>query len=158
MRVYISYFYQIRYFKPWMIPVSTTKWDPKWFHNFSGRDTIFVDKNGVFNGIRSNSLAPGPRCSNLCNGKGNNCVPLNCLFLQEYRKQLNSIDFSKFIKDLESIAGYVKSFLGFDKEPIIVLIVYETPDNLCSERKPIQDWFGSHGYKLEEWNRTICEV
>lgn len=32
MKILISYFYQIRFFKPNMIPLSTAAFDPKWFH------------------------------------------------------------------------------------------------------------------------------
>ena len=35
---------------------------------------------------------------------------------------------------------------------IIVLIVYEAPNNKCSERGPLQIWFNENGVKLEEWN------
>ena len=42
-----SYFYQIRNFKPNMIPLSTALWDPKWFHKNKGHSFQFKDKNGV---------------------------------------------------------------------------------------------------------------
>ena len=32
MKLALSYFYQIRNFKHYMIPVSTAVWDPQWFH------------------------------------------------------------------------------------------------------------------------------
>ena len=36
MKIYTSYFYQIRFFKPNMIPLSTAKYDPSWFHKGLG--------------------------------------------------------------------------------------------------------------------------
>ena len=46
MKLAISYFYQIRNFKPNMIPVSTARWDPKWYHDGKGAEYNFIDKNG----------------------------------------------------------------------------------------------------------------
>ena len=31
MKIYISYFYAVRFFKPYQIPMSTAVWDPKWW-------------------------------------------------------------------------------------------------------------------------------
>lgn len=54
MKFYISYFYQIRFFKPNMIPISTAKWDPKWY---SQNGKPYIDKRGVVNGLRAPVLA-----------------------------------------------------------------------------------------------------
>ena len=53
MKIMTSYFYQIRFFKPYMIPLSTAKWDPKWFHRNQGQNYQFKDKNGewLFSGL-----------------------------------------------------------------------------------------------------------
>ena len=59
MKVYTSYFYKIRFFKPNMIPISTAIWDPKWYHQNQGSDHWFIDKNGVINGLRAPVFAPG---------------------------------------------------------------------------------------------------
>ena len=37
MKIMTSYFYAIRFFKPNMIPISTAKWDPKWYHQNKGQ-------------------------------------------------------------------------------------------------------------------------
>ena len=42
MKVRISYFYQIRNFKSNMIPMSTCISDPKWYHDFKGKNHLFV--------------------------------------------------------------------------------------------------------------------
>ena len=31
-------------------------------------------------------------------------------------------------------------------------LVYETPNNLCSERFPIQKYFKDNGVEIEEWH------
>lgn len=33
-----------------------------------------------------------------------------------------------------------------------MLLVHEAPNNPCSERKSIQDWFMAHGKEVKEWN------
>lgn len=144
MKISTSYFYQIRFFEPNMIPISTAKWDPKWF-------TEHVNKNGVVNGLRANILAPGPTCDNLCDGK-NNCTsnPMKCKFLRSYRDQLYNLDFKKLYNYLERLAEYARSLNGFSGEPHIVLIVYETPDNICSERAVIQEYFQANGVDCRE--------
>ncbi len=68
LEIATSYFYQIRFFKPSMIPVSTAVFDPKWYHNFKGQDHVFIDKRGVVNGLRIKSLMPDYTCNNLCRG------------------------------------------------------------------------------------------
>ena len=42
MNIYISYFYNIRFFPKNLIPISTAMWDPKWYHNFKSDDTVFI--------------------------------------------------------------------------------------------------------------------
>lgn len=69
MKLYTSYFYQIRFFAPNIVPVSTAVWDPKWYHNFAGQDNVFLDKRGVVNGLRAPALAPGSQLEGSCAGK-----------------------------------------------------------------------------------------
>ena len=52
MKIRISYFYQIRNFKPNMIPMSTAISDPSWFHDWKDSSYIFTDKRGILNGLR----------------------------------------------------------------------------------------------------------
>ena len=35
-------------------------------------------------------------------------------------------------------------------EPTFALIVHEAPNNPCSERTIIQQWFADHGYPIQE--------
>lgn len=139
--------------KPYMIPLSTAIWDPKWFHQNHGQDYIWKDKNGVYNGLRAPMFAPGPLCENLCRGI-ENCEtksPQDCLFLKTYRYQLNQLDFNDIIQRCESMGKKIQSIEKFFEEPVIVFLVHEAPNNLCSERRVIQEWFMAHGKKVEEW-------
>lgn len=155
MQILISYFYQIRFFKPNMIPLSTAVWDPQWFHQGKGHNYQFKDKNGVWNGIRANDFMPGAECEGLCSGPKSCSTsnPLDCPFLNTYRKQLNKLDFQNIMSRFEKLGKAVQEKEQFEEEPIIVLIVYETPTNPCSERGPIIDWFKANGYDLKEFER-----
>lgn len=149
MKIYISYFYNIRFFKPHQIPLSTAIWDPKWYHRGLGNSEVYLDKNGVINGLRIEELNPGS-----CNACGCPCKTKNyqdCWFLKTYRNGLNKINFQELYTKIETIAQGWKNTAGFNEEPEIILIVYETPDNPCSERVPIIEWFAKNGVNVEEW-------
>ena len=101
MKLALSYFYQIRNFKKFMIPVSTAVWDPKWFHDFKNKDYIFKDKNGIYNGIRFEELMPNKNCDNFCLEckEGNNLyTPQTCEFLKRYRNQIQKLDKDELFK------------------------------------------------------------
>lgn len=156
MKVYTSYFYQVRFFKPYMIPVSTARTDPKWYHANYENDHWFVDKNGVMNGLRAaEAFAPGPQLEGMCNGPDKCELSLDCAFLRGYANQLASLDFENTMTRLENLANKVKNYLGFDEEPIIVLLVHEAPQNHCSERTAIQEWFRKNGVECEELSNWL---
>ena len=133
-----------------MIPISTAVWDPKWFHNFQGHEIIFKDKNNVLNGIRYPDLSPAniaPCCP--CENKD----PTTCQFIKDYAEYLDTLDFDKVYSDLTFIGNKGKEILKFDEEPEICLMVYEKPDNPCSERKSLIEYFNKHGIPITEWNK-----
>lgn len=158
MELALSYFYQIRNFKPYMIPVSTAVWDPQWFHK-DKTTMIFKDKNNVYNGIRFDELAPGETCKDLCKGKDNCNIkkPGECLFLQNYRRQLEKLDFKNLINKCNILANNIKRIERFFQDPIIVFMVYETYTNKCSERDTILSVFNEHGLKISELKYPINE-
>lgn len=148
MKIYITYFYKVRFFKPHMIPMSTAMFDPKWFHNFKGQQHVFVDKNGVINGLRADPFVPKP----IENGCQKNCpqLPQSCNFLKYYRADLDKIELSNILDNFMRLGAKVQKELQFKEDPVIVLLVYETPTNPCSERQPIIDWFRSKGIEVTE--------
>ena len=155
MKIYTSYFYQVRFMKPYQIPLSTAKWDPKWFYDNKTQGYVWVDKNGVYNGLRAEPFAPGPLCDGLCSGK-ENCLtgsPQSCLFLKTYRYQLDQLDYQNIIARCEHMADYIQHLANFTEEPEIILLVHEAKDNPCSERRVIQEWFASHGKIVTEWEK-----
>lgn len=154
MNIYTSYFYQIRFFKPWMIPMSTAMYDPKWYHNKQGPNYVYFDKNRVLNGIRLLSFVPGHDCEDLCRGpEGCGSEPDSCEFLKRYRKQLDRIDFDAFIEWAERYCKVYKKTFKLDHEPDIILIFHETPDNPCSERVVMHQWFNDNNYPIREWSK-----
>lgn len=147
MKLALSYFYQIRFFTPNMVPFSTAMWDPKWFQK--GKD-----RRGVYTGIRIEPLVPGEECSGLCSG-ASSCrqQPGNCQFLSNYRAQLHALNCGAVIDYLEKVTSAVRTAEGFAEEPIAVIMVYEAPSNACSERGSLLEWFRENGYQIEEWQR-----
>lgn len=149
MKFMISYFANMRNFTSNMIPISTAVWDPKWFHKPD--EPIFKDRHNLYNGIKYESLVPGLQCSCLCYGP-ETCSyteQSTCPFLTKYKEQLDNLDFELVIKELTDIGNAIATHENFDN-PIIVLMVYETPTNPCSERHVLRKWFAEHGYELKE--------
>lgn len=155
LKIYTSYFYMVRFMKPYMIPLSTAKYSPKWFHQNKGQDYQWKDRNGVWNGLRAPDFSPGPICEGLCSGQSE-CLThdsTSCLFLRAYRYQLDQLDYNNIIQRCENLANKIKEIEQFNEEPIIILLVHEAPNNSCSERRVIQEWFADHGKEVKEWSK-----
>lgn len=144
MKIYTSYFAQLRNFPSNLVGVSTAMWQPKYIN--PGRD-----KNGAYWFVCP-PLQPGEECAGLCNGKCAPKHPNDCKFLQTYRKQLDRLDFRAIIARFSSIAEKIKKEERFNDVDFAIL-VYEAPNNLCSERGPIQAWFRDNGMEIEEWTK-----
>ena len=144
-----------------MIPVSTAKWDPKWFHDFTGSyDYIFKDKRGIWNGLRANILnfpeeryVENNQCGEACSLATKD--PSKCGFMTELAQYYDSLNFQDILLNLERLGNRVKENDGFVEEPVIVLIVYEVPSNKCSEREVLHKWFQKNGYNLTELSYPI---
>ena len=152
MKIYTSYFYQLRFFKPYQIPVSTAIWDPKWYHEFRDQNHIWKDKNGVWNGFRFELLNP-ESCGAVSCCPCLERKPESCEFLRSYLSGLRRQNFDSIISFLNRAAEFIKSEEGFDEEPEIMLLVHEDPGNPCSERLPLQEYFKEHGIEVSEWIR-----
>ena len=152
MQIYTSYFYQIRFFKPNMLPLSTAVWDPKWYHEFKGPGHTFVDKNGVINGMRAEPFKPGPTCDDKCRGP-ENCAtkdPNTCPFLDCYFNQLMHLPIEAVKERLRILAEKARKVNNFEGEPIFVFIVHEAIGNPCSERGALQRYFTENGIPCTE--------
>lgn len=148
MKFKITYFYMLRFLKPNQIPISTALWDPKWY-NRDGK--VYVNDKGVIFGLKCPPLSPQectPGCCP-CNSK----TPGKCKFIQEYMESLRKLNFLEIKEGLENMAKEVQGFMGFTEDPEIILVVYETPDNPCSERGSLIQWFLENNVNLEEYEK-----
>lgn len=145
--IYTSYFYQIRNFTTNMIPVSTALSDPAWYRPPAGKE-YYIDKRGIICGLRYEPLIVQRYGTKECFGEHQLC-PLwmtrdqnyQCKCMQEYYQLLYSlVDKEKMLKAFE----YCLNKFNADT---IVLIVYETPNNPCSERFALQKFFNCEELK-----------
>ena len=156
MKIYVSYFYQVRFMPINMLPLSTAVWDPAWFHAMTRDQKYkFKDKRGVWNGLRAEPFVPGEECTGLCYGP-ESCEshsPDDCAFLRRYYIQLRHLDFNEMMSRFETLGKTIQKKEGFFEEPIAALLVHEAPDNPCSERWALKKWFADNNYVLEEWHQ-----
>ena len=133
MKIVTSYFYMIRYFTPNIIPVSTALSDPAWYRPPTGKE-YFIDKNGVINGLRYEPLIVQRYGEHICPCESKDLAPA-CPTMIEYKQLLFSlVDKEKTLKAFE----YCCNKFNADT---IALMVYEAPNNPCSERAALQKFF-----------------
>lgn len=154
MKVRISYFYQIRNFKTNMIPMSTALSDPAWYHDWKDADYVFKDKRGILNGLRLRPIIVQQtegehHCP--CEDKD----PTKCPFVKTYEQNLELIDFEKMMKGIEEFCKDYCRTEQITEEPIAVLMVYEAPNNPCSERHSLIKYFNKHGVDCKELDYPI---
>ena len=147
MQIYTSYFYQIRFFPPSLVPLSTAVWPPKYFGT---PYTCHKDNRGVIIGLDIPPFKPGKSCENLCNGNCAIKAPNNCKFLKTYYQQLLQLNYEEIMEKFNNLAEKIKKKENLN-DIDFALMVYETPTNLCSERAMIQRWFQIHDYPIIEW-------
>lgn len=142
MKLYTSYFAQLRKFPRNLVGLSTAHWNPKW-------RPMGKDKRGVIC-VDCPPFKPGRGCDDLCNGSCNPKHPEDCAFLKAYKAQLDKINVIQFKNSLGNLASKIaiqENIQNID----FALLVYETPSNPCSERVIIQQWGKEHNIKIEEW-------
>ena len=144
LKLYTSYWAQVRNFPKNLIGLNTTIWPPKW-------RPLGKDNRGVLV-IDCPPLKPGQECEGLCNGKCNPKRPHECQFLDTYNNQLHKIDFDTFIKKLQKLHDIICDQENFE-DIDFAFIFYEKYDNPCSERWPFQVWMRYNGIEVEEWQK-----
>lgn len=142
MKIYTSYFYQIRNFTSNIIPVSTAMSDPKWYRPPADKE-YYVDKRGIICGLRYEPLIVQKHGENGCPG------PEQCWFY--HAEGLGEKQKCPCMKEYEmllfSLVNKEKTLKAFEfccnkfNADTIALIVYETPTNPCSERWALQKFF-----------------
>lgn len=153
MQIKTSYFYQIRNFTPNLIPVSICITDPDWYRPPRGKE-YYIDKRGIICGLRYEPLIVQKNIIYNCPCENKQLLQGQCDFMKQYKDLLNTVNFEKVIKAFNYC---IKLFsLPFDdKETVIVLMLYETPNNPCSERLIIQEYFNNHGIECKELEYPI---
>jgi hypothetical protein len=140
MQIATSYFYQIRNFTPNLIPVSTCISDPAWYKPPEDKE-YYIDKRGIVCGLRYKPLIVQLEGTHTCPCE-NRGQSHECPTMKEYSELLNTlVNKEKTLKAFEYCANKFQKELGFKEEPIIVLMVYEAPNNPCSERAALQKFF-----------------
>ena len=142
MKIYTSYFAQLRKFPPNLVGLSTAAWNPKW-------RPMGKDKRGVIC-VDCPPFKPGRECEGLCNGKCDPKHPQDCAFLKTYKQQLDKINIPQFQHSLGTLLSKICAQEQLESVDF-ALLVYETPANPCSERIAIQQWGKDHGIEIEEW-------
>lgn len=174
MKIYISYFYKVRFMKPNLLPVSTAKWDPNWFHNNPEWKNplhrlhipnygLYLDKNNVLNGTRIENLVfPEERFNQLKSSNTVVCTPTCsyrdcidsknwCPFMTMYKEYLDGLNFDDMIFLLKTYADNYKYQYNVKGNVDIVLLVHEPSTCKCAERPVLKKWFKEHGVILHEW-------
>ena len=144
MKIYTSYWAQVRNFPKNLVGLNTTFWPPKW-------RPLGEDKNNVWV-IDCPPLEPGSECAGLCNGCCDPPHPQDCAFLKTYREQLEHIDIDAFMAQLEALKAQIEQGEGLENVEF-ALIVFEAPNKPCSERWMLQDWLRAHDIEVEEWKK-----
>lgn len=147
MTIYTSYFYQIRFFPQNLVPLSTAVWDPRWYFHNEKQGYVWKDARGVLNGLRATPFVPNDSCNGLCRGP-ESCISKDsntCKFLQVYLAQLRKLDFNSIIKRFYNLGERIGN------NPDFALIFHEAPNNPCSERWMVQQWFKENNWEINEW-------
>lgn len=151
-KIWISYYYQIRFLRPNQIPIATTLSTPPWFRK---EGKAYLDKRNVLNGFRSTWFVPNKNLTNLCRGPEHKEIcggdPNKCSFLQGYKEQLRKIKWEDLQNHFEQIIKKAETdFYNTIERPEIVLIVYEAfMKNKCSEAWPLKEWFDEIGHPVD---------
>ena len=152
MKLYITYFYNVRFLSPSTLPVSTAVWDPKWYHKNMSQNFIFKDNRGVYNGFRIEELNPS-KIEHISCGENCNQSPQDCDFIKLYHDYIFSLDFNEIYNKLVDLAKGLQAQENFRNVPDICLLVHEKPDNPCSERGVLVNWFKDNNISLEEFKK-----
>ena len=141
MKRYITYFSNLRYLDDSYLPINTTIYPPAFF-NTNGLDKT---SNGIYLGVTAHEII-FPHL-----GEGNSCPcaakdPTLCGFIKNYLRHLQQVDFKTFEAHYSNLAARLSSKINK-----VVLVVYEKPDNPCSERGSLIEWFKENGIELEEF-------
>ena len=133
MKIVTSYFYMIRHFTPNIIPVSTALSDPAWYRPPEGKE-YYIDKRGIVCGLRYEPLIVQRYGEHICPCESKDLAPA-CPTMIEYEQLLFSL-----VNKEKTLKAFKYCCNKFNADTI-ALMVYEAPNNPCSERAALQKFF-----------------
>lgn len=136
MKLYISYFGQMRNFTSNMLPISTATWDAQWFKGIERIEELICPGE-----IAEQLERQGTMCRKQCP------FTAPCEFMRRYKEYLETLDFTAVLQKILMIG------LSHKNIDTIVLMVYEKDDVQCAERPVLQEWFAENGIQLPEWKK-----
>lgn len=143
MEILIGSFQMVKVLPTKYLPISVAIWDPNWYHNFKANN-IFMDERGLMLGYRCEELSPAALNTNACNTCNGKFKAPDCTFISLYRQYLDSLNFTHIY---ELLTQKVKQSI-YSQD--ICLLVHEGPNNNCSERHSIKEWFKNNGISIED--------
>lgn len=153
---YITYYSNLRNLTPNCLPLSTAIYPPVYFKvkGWKDKDELYhqnlTREYGLWIGGQATELVPMIKEDDAgcpCTTKD----PSKCGFLRDYAAQLDKIDFKKFIHYYEELLVPQVNEVSNTPVDSLVVLVFEKPDNPCSERSAIIPWFRKNGIDIEEW-------
>ena len=120
-----------------MIPVSTCLSDPAWYKPKDGEE-YYIDKRGVVCGLRYEPLIVQKAGTQGCPG------PKYCQYALSQTPCPTAAEYNQLLYSLVNKEKTLKAFeycCNKFNADTIVLIVYEAPNNPCSERYALQKFF-----------------
>ena len=161
--IYFATFYQVRFMNEYILPLSICSGEPSWFHDGKDRSYTFTDKRNVVNGLVATPLClssqtaakitdMGGMCSKECQQDKN-----HCLFKSLYYYELSKKDINEILRYLEDIKKSYQRTKKINKNVDIALLVYEQPDNVCSEREVVKRYLNEHGIETREYSQDLVD-
>jgi len=130
MNFYIGYFQQIKSMSDNILPISTAIWQPKWLPK---------DKYVVMEELSPRYINHHSDCKGCTKDKY-----LSCEFLKEYKEYIYSLN-------IRNILNKINTLLFMTDYIDVCFMVYELPDNPCSERHILKKWFEDNGIPIRDF-------
>lgn len=152
MKYLVSDFYHIRFFNPGILPISINSGEPKWYHDYKGRNYIFRDKRNVVNGLYMSKLSmdnietPNDISCDTC-VKKNRCykdLGEMCPICIDHYNYLKTLNFKEITNNLEEVS----KVFNCDE---ICIVVFEKEYRKCGEAVALLKWFKKNGIKVEDF-------
>lgn len=161
--IYFATFYQVRFMNENILPLSICSGEPSWFHDGKDRSYVFTDKRNVVNGLIATPLCLSSQTAAKIDDMGGMCSKHcqqdkhHCLFKDLYYSELINKDINEILKYLEEVKRTYKRSKEIKGDVDIALLVYEQPDNICSEREVVKRYLNEHNIETREYSQDLVD-